>query len=223
MEGGFQIKTTSGTLKYTKLPPLIKAILAFQNGNATVEWSLSDNKNSVTSERTDLMDKTIVGLRHMKEYGRKHGGAHKVPITTEMINGMKEAKRMDDQHLKEKAEKKKLNDAEKEKLEEAKKQAEANLQLIHDSKKTLEDQDKDLEEKEKKAREALDVAQELLKHGTDTAAIGVATVMIQSSQDKMKVVNEQLQNLDKERKRIRKRKTELLESCEVQLKKKKKD
>ena len=90
--------------------------------------------------------------------------------------------------------------------------------------KPLEDQDKDLEEKEKKARE-------LLKHGTDrllsangdTAAIGVATVMIRSSQDKMKEVNEQLQNLHKERKRIRKRKTELLESCEVQLKKKKKD
>ena len=36
---------------------------------------------------------------------------------------MKESKRMDDQRLKEKAEKKKLNDAEKEKLEEAKKQA----------------------------------------------------------------------------------------------------
>ena len=65
------------------------------------------------------------------------GGAHKVPMTTEMINGMKEAKRMDDQRLKEKAEKKKLNDAE------------ANLQLIHDSKKTLEDQDKDLEGKGK--------------------------------------------------------------------------
>ena len=149
-------------MKYTKLSPLIKAILAFQNGNAAVERSLSDNKNSVTSERTDLMDKTIVGLRLMKEYARKHGGAHKVPMTTEMIKGMKEAKRMDDQRLKEKAEKKKLNDAEKEKLEDAKKQAEANLQLIHDSKKTLEDQDKDLEEKEKKAREALDVAQELL-------------------------------------------------------------
>ena len=92
----------------------------------------------------------------------------------------------------------------------------------------MEDQDKDLEEKERKAREALDVAQELLKHGTDrllsangdTAAIGVATIMIQSSQDKMKEVNEQLQHLDKERKRIRKRKTELLENCEVQLKKK---
>ena len=121
----FQIKTTTGTLKYTKLPPLIKAILAFQNGNAAVERSLSDNKNSVTSERTDLMDKTIVGLRLMKEYARKHGGAHKVPMTTEMINSMKEAKKMDDQRLKEKAEKKKLNDAEKEKLEEAKKQAEA--------------------------------------------------------------------------------------------------
>ena len=60
---GFQIKTSSGTLKYTKLSRLIKAILAFQNGNAPTEGSLSDNKNSVRAERTLLMEEAIVGMR----------------------------------------------------------------------------------------------------------------------------------------------------------------
>ena len=48
----FEIKSNSGEQKYSKLPALVKAVLAFQNGNAAVERSLSDNKNSVTSERT---------------------------------------------------------------------------------------------------------------------------------------------------------------------------
>ena len=89
----FQIKTNSGTSKYTKLSTLIKATLAFQNGNASVEMSLFDNKNAVTAERTLLMEETIAGLRRMKKYARKYGGAHSVPITEDMIKGMKEAKR----------------------------------------------------------------------------------------------------------------------------------
>ena len=48
----FQIKTNSGTLKYTKLFTLIKAIMVFQNANASAEGSLSDIK--ILSEQKEL-------------------------------------------------------------------------------------------------------------------------------------------------------------------------
>ena len=102
----FAIKSNSGELKYTKLPSLVKAVLSFQNGNAAVERSLSDNKNTVTSERILLMPETIVALRLMKEHARKYGGAHLVPITDEMVEAVVKAKEMDTKCQKEESEKK---------------------------------------------------------------------------------------------------------------------
>lgn len=80
-------------MNYTKLSTLIKVILAIQTGNASVERSLQDNKNSFTTERTLLMEETILGMRRMKEHARKHGGTHSFPITEDMIKGVKETKR----------------------------------------------------------------------------------------------------------------------------------
>ena len=89
----FQTKTNSGTVRDTKLFTFIEAILAFQNGDAPAEGSLSVNKNSVRTEKTLLMKEAIVRMRWMKEYAWKYGGAHSVPITEDMIKGMKETKR----------------------------------------------------------------------------------------------------------------------------------
>ena len=88
----FQIKTNSGTSKYTKLSTLIKVMLAFQNSNAPDEKSLSDSKNSVTAQSTLLMEETIIGMREMKEYVWKYGGAHSFPVTEDMIKGKKKAR-----------------------------------------------------------------------------------------------------------------------------------
>ena len=67
------------------------------------------------------------------------------------------------------------------------------LTALYESKKSLEDGDKEIEVKEKNTRQALEDAQGLLKHGTeslvaskgDVTALGIATVMIQSSQVKI--------------------------------------
>ena len=136
---------------------------------------------------------------------------------------------INDQRLKKEEEKKKLDAAEKQKDEEKKKHVGANLAAFYESKNSLEDHDKETVVKEKNAREEVEVALGILKHGTesllaakrDLTALGVTTVMIQSSQEKMAAVEEQLKNFDEERKRIRKRKTELVFSSEVELKKKK--
>lgn len=44
----FKIKTVSENSMYVKLPSLVKAVLAFQNGNSMVERRFSDNNNCVT-------------------------------------------------------------------------------------------------------------------------------------------------------------------------------
>ena len=49
------------------LPDLIKSALSLRNGNADVERSPSDNKNTFTKEKTPMNEETIVHWR-AKEY-----------------------------------------------------------------------------------------------------------------------------------------------------------
>ena len=113
----FEIETASGGVKYTKPQPVVKAILSFSNGNAAVERSLFDNKNTVTCERSKLMEETIVGLRLMKEYARKHSGVHDAPISKWIIDSMKKVEHLNDAPLKEEMKKHKLSNADKEKAD----------------------------------------------------------------------------------------------------------
>ena len=46
----FEIRTETGDLKYPLLSKIVKSFLGMPNGNANVEPSLSDNKNTLTSE-----------------------------------------------------------------------------------------------------------------------------------------------------------------------------
>ena len=58
----FKIKTTPGETKYNQLQKVVRSVLSLQNANATVEWSLSDNKNMLTKERIGLLPETLIGL-----------------------------------------------------------------------------------------------------------------------------------------------------------------
>ena len=72
----FKIRDDSGNVKYRHLAKVIKSILSLPNGNASVERSLSDNKNMLTSERTRLAKETMEGLWLAKEFARGCGGSH---------------------------------------------------------------------------------------------------------------------------------------------------
>ena len=75
------LATTSATpcvLKYGLLKKVVCSSLTIQNGNADCERSLSDNKNTLSAERTNLGYETLMGLRRMKEHARSLGGAHMV-------------------------------------------------------------------------------------------------------------------------------------------------
>ena len=71
----FRIGNVAGEMKYTLLSKVVKSCLSLQNVNASVERSLSDNKNTLTPERNNFSDKSLMGLRRMKEHTRKWTGA----------------------------------------------------------------------------------------------------------------------------------------------------
>ena len=74
----FEIRTETGYLKYSLLNKIIKSFLALPNGNANLERSLSDNKNTLTSERTKITKETLEGLRRMEEYAQSCGNVHNI-------------------------------------------------------------------------------------------------------------------------------------------------
>ena len=119
------IKSYSGELKYTLLGTLVKSVLSLHHGNAAVERSLSDNKNTYSPERVNLLPETLIGLRRMKKYVRSKGSAHNIVVSEKMLQSMWSAKQSDDERLaneilanerkaKELAEKKRKEDEERE-------------------------------------------------------------------------------------------------------------
>ena len=74
----FKVLSSSGDKKYLFLSKVVKSFLSIPNGNAGVERSLSDNKNTLTTERVKLKEETLTALRRAKEFARDIGGAHNV-------------------------------------------------------------------------------------------------------------------------------------------------
>ena len=76
----FKLKTLPGAHKYPLLAKLVKSVLSLHHGNSAVERSLSDNENTVTTDRTELLDETVISLRRMTEYARSKGSAHNIIV-----------------------------------------------------------------------------------------------------------------------------------------------
>ena len=74
----FEIPIETGDLKYSSLSKVVISFLAMPNGNANVERSLSGNKNTLTSEQTNMTKETLEGLRRAKEYARSCSGARNI-------------------------------------------------------------------------------------------------------------------------------------------------
>ena len=69
----FKVKTTSGETRYNQLRKVGKSVLYLQNGNAAIERSVSDNKNTLTKGQIGLLPETLIGLQQIKEYARHKG------------------------------------------------------------------------------------------------------------------------------------------------------
>jgi len=69
-----------------QLAKVAKACLVFPHGNADAEQSFSDNKNTVTAERSSLHENTITAIGLIKD-GMRHSGksASNIEVTNDMI------------------------------------------------------------------------------------------------------------------------------------------
>ena len=95
----FKLKTLSGPRKYPLPTKLVKSVFSLYHGNTAVEPSLSDNKNTVTTDRTELLNETIVSLSRMKVYARSKGGTHNVFVTPRMAQLLGEVKKKNEEKL----------------------------------------------------------------------------------------------------------------------------
>ena len=134
--GIFKIKNSSGTQRHTALPKLVKSVLSLQNANAAVERSLSDNGNTFTKDRVNLMPETLIGLRHIKEYARSKGGSHCIVVNDKMIEGMASAKRKNDKRMLQEKKPKELAQSNLIKMQEKEKEKEKMITKAAKSKKT---------------------------------------------------------------------------------------
>ena len=106
----FKLKTLSGACKYPLLAKLFKSVLSLHHGNSAVERSLSDNKNTVTTDRFELLDETTISLCRMKEYARSKGGAHNIIVTLRIVQFLGEAKKKNEGRLENERKKKGLSE-----------------------------------------------------------------------------------------------------------------
>ena len=95
----FEMKTLIGERKYPMLEKLIKSVLLpLHHVNSAVERSLSDNNNTVQTERNNMLEETIVSLK-MKEHAQSKGGAENVVISESILNHINDAKCKDNGRL----------------------------------------------------------------------------------------------------------------------------
>ena len=192
----FEIEFDSGDKKYDLLSKLIMSCLSIQNGNADVERSLSDNKNTQTPERTKLGHDTLMGLRRMKEHPRSLKGAHNVnTLSKEMVTAVQGAhQKFLEKKREEESEKQLLAAKEKDKVEQEQVHK-AMVESAEKRKKRLDEKEKDLEEDEK-AHDELQLAEKLLEKASkslhdaidksDILGIKIANEMVQMAQVKYK-------------------------------------
>nr|XP_047145934.1 uncharacterized protein LOC124818871 [Hydra vulgaris] len=81
----FECNNEYGKTNYGYLSKVVKSCLTIQNGNASAERSLSDNNNTLTPERLNLNDETLMALRISKEYARSCRGAYNVDALSKVI------------------------------------------------------------------------------------------------------------------------------------------
>ena len=106
----FKLKKLSRARKYPLLAKLVKSVLSLHHGNSAVEPSLSNSKITVTTDRTELLDKTIISLCRIKEYARSKGGAHNVIVTPRMAQSLGEVKKKKEERLENERNKKELSE-----------------------------------------------------------------------------------------------------------------
>ena len=225
----FKMKTLIGERKYPIMEKLIKSVLSLHHGNSAVERSLSDNNNTVQTERNNMVEETIISLRRIKEHAQRKGGAENVVISESMLNPINGAKRKDDERLRKEKEAmevaRRLQKQKKEEEREKKKILEDTLR----SKRIMEEKERAMLKKEEKLNEDFEVAQRTL---TDASArlqkaivenngieVKVASEIIATSQRKLEEANKMREGLLKSQTDLGKKRKSTIDNLFSKIKK----
>ena len=225
----FKMKTLIGERKYPIMEKLIKSVLSLHHGNSAVERSLSDNNNTVQTERNNMVEETIISLRRIKEHAQRKGGAENVVISESMLNPINGAKRKDDERLRKEKEAmevaRRLQKQKKEEEHEKKKILEDTLR----SKRIMEEKERAMLKKEEKLNEDFEVAQRTL---TDASArlqkaivenngieVKVASEIIATSQRKLEEANKMREGLLKSQTDLGKKRKSTIDNLFSKIKK----
>jgi hypothetical protein len=216
----FSMESSTGGVKYKLLCIVVKSCLCLQHGNASVERSLSDNKNTLTVTRSNLGDETLMGLRRAKEYARASQGAHNVVVTKEMVSAVQHSHRLFMKRKEEENIEKRLGEQrQRQKAEEEKKEKER-LEKVEKTKDCLEKKENKLEDDEKRAGEQLDIVERSLSDATasmkvaiatgDILGVSVASDMVESAIKRLGNAKMHRENQVKQRKKIGKRRESMM-------------
>ena len=226
----FKLKSLTGAQRYPYLAKIVKSCCALQNGNAAVERSLSDNKNTLTKERSLLGDETLKALRLTKEYVRRNGGAHQVVVTQEMRSSVRDA--YSAYVARKKEEEKAALDlaAKKGAAEEEKKKQEAVLAEAEKKKGKLQKKEDSLAADEAEVDVKIGIARKLLKEGTerltkaiarkDMEEVQAASALVESANKKLDAINKHREELSNVKKKLGKKRKALMDAV-ITVKKKK--
>ncbi|CAF1530611.1 unnamed protein product [Adineta ricciae] len=200
----FSILTNNGTPKYQTLAKLIRNVLIIAHGNADVERAFSINSNIITDNRTLLSETSINGLRLVYD-GVKYfgcGSAHKVVITSDMIDAVKKSSSSYREELLAKTANNVRNTANNndKQLISIERQHQ-----IEEEKKLLEKQkglDKEMKEAELLIKEGTNRLEDGLKNGS-MSEIYAAKLLVSGGHEKLTTINEKQRQVTNELDKLR--------------------
>lgn len=156
------ITLPNGEKKYNLLAKVVKSVLCIHHGNSDVERSLSDNKNTVTPERTSLSGETINGVRRAKDFVNKTAGSvHNVTVSKEVLQAERTAHRAYKRRLDEEKEATEQPKRKELAAEEVRRHKKEQVKMISREKETLKQTEKELRAAENKENEEIKTAENL--------------------------------------------------------------
>ena len=203
-------KGPSGVPAFSLLGKTVKCALILSHGNADNERSLSQNKKTLTKERTGLSTMTLNGLRATADGIQSNGGLSKTSVTTTMLSAVKGSHKAYQDHIRQerkKQEEKKKGDS-ADTTSEKRKRKEKEQKKLEELKSTS----KDLDAREKRAEELLQKSSAFLKEGKECMEKGVsnkdmdeieaAQKILQLAEEKQHKAQEELQSVHKEKRKL---------------------
>ena len=165
-----RVRTPHGSQKFSVLTKVLKCALTLSHGNADNERSLSENKKTLTKDRTNLSQVTVNGLRTTEDAIKSMDGLSNVEITKKMSSIKGACKAYYEHFEMEKKEAKKKQAASAAEVQRKKKKQEEEVRNLEQ----LKSESKNLNAREANAEKLLQSTSKFLDDGNKRMEKGIA-------------------------------------------------